>query len=269
MQDRRRMAAGGTAGLQGELWSSQAADWADLMEPTQTPFHLEGLDAAGVGPGITLLDIGCGAGGVLRAAAARGAEVTGLDAAPVFAELVRERVPDARIVVGEMQDLPFGDAAFGVVTGFNSFQYAADPAAALREARRVLAPGGTLVTAIWGPAAQCEAGGVLGAVAQLAPAPPGTPGPFALAEDGALEALLAAGGLAAERIWDVDTPYVFPDEATTLRAFRSCGPVVRVERAVGWDAVRAALVRAIAPFRLPDGSYRMENVFRVATARAR
>ena len=54
-----------------------ADDWANLMEPTEAPLHLAGLDQLAVGPGISLLDVGCGSGAVLRIAADRGADVTG------------------------------------------------------------------------------------------------------------------------------------------------------------------------------------------------
>ena len=40
-------------------------------------------------------------------------------------EHARRRVPGAPLVEGEIEDLPFPDAGFDVVTGFNSFQYAA------------------------------------------------------------------------------------------------------------------------------------------------
>jgi ubiquinone/menaquinone biosynthesis C-methylase UbiE len=39
--------------------------------------------------------------------------------------------------MGDLEDLPFADASFDVITGFNSYQFAANPANALREARRV------------------------------------------------------------------------------------------------------------------------------------
>lgn len=47
-----------------------------------------------------------------------------------------------------MEELPFANKVFDVVTGFNAFQYAADPVAALAEARRVTKPGGTIVVPI-------------------------------------------------------------------------------------------------------------------------
>ena len=51
---------------------------------------------------------------------------------------------------GEMENLPCPDASFDLVTGNNSFQYAADPVAALREARRVMKPNALLSIQVWG-----------------------------------------------------------------------------------------------------------------------
>ena len=98
------------------------------MEPCEIALHLAGLDQLAVGPGISLLDVGCGSGAVLRIAADRGADVTGIDASPALASHARLRVPGSRVEVGDLQFLPFADASFDVVTGFNSFQYAADRA---------------------------------------------------------------------------------------------------------------------------------------------
>jgi SAM-dependent methyltransferase len=182
----------------------------------------------------------------------------------------RKRIPGARIEIGDVQFLPFEDESFDVVTGYNSFQYAADPHAALLEARRVLRPDGRLLVATWGRADQCETGAVLGAVGGLLPPPPpGTPGPFALAEDGALETLLDSAGFDTEEVFDVDTPYCYPDEATFVRALGSAGPCVKAARTVGDEKLAAVMVEAGAPYRQDDGSYRFENVFRLAIARVR
>ena len=98
--------------------------------------------------------------------------------------------------MGELEDLPYADGSFDAVTGFNAFQYAAEPAAALREAARVTKPGGRVVAMIWGTAAECEAAAYLAAIGRLLPPPPpGAPGPFALSEPGVLEALLTRAGL--------------------------------------------------------------------------
>jgi ubiquinone/menaquinone biosynthesis C-methylase UbiE len=66
-------------------------------------------------------------------------------------------VPGAELRSGEIEQLPYANAAFDVVTGFNAFQYAADPIRALREARRVTAAGGAVVIVTWGQPEDCEA----------------------------------------------------------------------------------------------------------------
>jgi ubiquinone/menaquinone biosynthesis C-methylase UbiE len=81
----------------------------------------------------------------LRLVADRGAEAFGLDASEALVEIARERVPEAHVRVGEMEALPYEEDTFDLVTGFNSFFFAADLVAALREARRVSKPGAPVV----------------------------------------------------------------------------------------------------------------------------
>jgi ubiquinone/menaquinone biosynthesis C-methylase UbiE len=260
----------GSAGIQGELWNERADDWAELMEPIEAPFHLAGLDQLAVGPGISLLDVGCGSGAVLRIAADRGADVTGIDASPALAAHARRRVPGSRVEIGDLQFLPFEDASFDVVTGFNSFQYAADRAAALREARRVLRDHGRVLMLVWGPPELCEGEIVLEAVRELLPPPPpGAPGPFALSEEGALAALLESAGFKTLIVADVPTAYEHADEVAYLRAWRSPGPCVMAIQQAGQTAFDTAVLEAGARFRQDDGSYRLNNIFRFAVARAR
>src|SRR4051812_8525070 len=123
----------GSAAVQERLWSPRADAWARDMEPAMRPVYVACHDAAGVGHGTRLLDAGCGAGLALRVAADRGADVTGLDATEALLAHARRRVPGAPCVHGELEALPFPGGAFDVVTGFNAFQYAARPAAALGE----------------------------------------------------------------------------------------------------------------------------------------
>src|SRR3954469_19731730 len=94
----------------------------------------------GIGPGVSVLDVGCGTGRFCAFAAERGAAVHGIDVDAARLEQALERVPGADLRLGWLEDLPWPDAAFDVVTGFNTFQYALDIELALAQARRVTRP---------------------------------------------------------------------------------------------------------------------------------
>ena len=257
----------GTAELQGRLWSVDAANWAELQEPYLEPAFRAGLDAVGVGDRTRLLDVGCGAGLLLRLAADRGADVSGLDAASGMLEYARRRVPGAELVQGEIQSLPFPDDAFDAVTGFNSFQYAADPVAALHEAKRVTAPGGRILALVWSPAEMCELAPHLQSLgALMPPPPPGTPGPFALCGRNALEEFFASAGLEVADVADVMCTFAYPDTATAIRALSSAGPVVRIAEHAGTEAVRLDIEAFLAQQVRSDGTYAIRNPFRYAVS---
>jgi flavin reductase (DIM6/NTAB) family NADH-FMN oxidoreductase RutF/ubiquinone/menaquinone biosynthesis C-methylase UbiE len=101
-------------------------------------------------PASRCLDIGCGAGRLLRDLAPRCASVVGVDTSVAMLERARERTESlglGNITFTEAQAaaLPFADASFDRVVIANVLFYLHDPLAALREAARVLRPGGRLV----------------------------------------------------------------------------------------------------------------------------
>jgi ubiquinone/menaquinone biosynthesis C-methylase UbiE len=254
---------GGSATVQGELWGTRARDWAETQEGVARPLFESVLRKTGIGKGARVLDVGCGAGLFCVLAAERGALVTGIDAAAEFIAIAKERVPQGDFRVGEMEVLPYEDKTFDVVTGFNSFQFAANPVNALREARRVAKPGAAVVTATWGKPERCEASAFLAALRPLLPPPPpGAPGPFALSADGALEALVEQAGLTARSVEEVECPFEYRDLESALRGFLSAGPAVKAIQISGEARVREAVATAIASFKLSSGGYRLENTFR-------
>lgn len=99
------------------------------------------LDALALGPGDRLLELGCGGGLLLRDAAATGARTTGLDHSPDMVEVAREVAPQAEVVLGEAERLPFADREFTAAAMSIVFLFFEDPVAVLRECRRVLRPG--------------------------------------------------------------------------------------------------------------------------------
>jgi SAM-dependent methyltransferase len=255
----------GRAGVQARLWSEKAADWAELHEQYVEPAFTAGLDALGVGEGTRLLDIGCGAGRALQLAADRGADVSGLDAAPGLLEIARRRVPGAILIQGELQTLPFADDEFEAVSGFNSFQYAAEPTAALCEAKRVTRPGGRILALVWSPPEMCELAPHLRSLgALMPPPPPGAPGPFVLCGRDALGEFFATADLEVAEVRDVACTFAYPDTETAIRALSSAGPVVRIAEHAGADAVRADIAKFLSGHVRPDGTYAINNPFRYA-----
>jgi SAM-dependent methyltransferase len=253
----------GTAAVQGRLWSLRADDWAAIQERQLAPAFESALDALEIGPDTRMLDVGCGAGMVLRLAADRGADVAGLDASEALLVHARARVPGAPLVQGEIEDLPYEDASFDVVTGFNSFQYAARPAIAMAEAKRVAVPGGRVLLLNWAPAEQCQASAYLMELGKLMPPPPpGAPGPFALSNEDALRGLFDAVGLDVATIEDITCVWRYADEPTAVAGLMCSGPVVGVVEHAGEDAVHAATVAFLQPFGTDDGGYSITNVFR-------
>jgi len=109
------------------------------------------VERAAIAPGERVLDLACGTGNAALLAAAAGARVTGLDSAPRLVEVARERVPDAEFVVGDALDLPFDDGAFDAVLSVFGVIFVPDPARAIAEIVRVLAPGGRALLSAWCP----------------------------------------------------------------------------------------------------------------------
>lgn len=259
--------SGGTAQTSGRLWGARARDWAEVQEGQfAAAFHAV-LAHAAVGHGTRHLDAGCGAGMAAALSASLGARVAGIDAAEGMLEIARERTPGGDFRQGDLEALPWDDDTFDLVTGFNAFQFASDPAAALREAGRVTRPGGMVVVTTWGDPAGMDAASLIAAMKpMLPPAPPGAPGPFALSEETALRAFAVAGGLTPVTVFDVDSPWFYRDEAAALRGFGAAGGATLAKERVGEATFNAAISAALAPFRQPDSSFRLSARVRCLVA---
>jgi ubiquinone/menaquinone biosynthesis C-methylase UbiE len=256
-----------TAKINGQLWGARARDWAEIQEQTVRPVYQEVMKRTKVGNGTSYLDVGCGAGMAARLAAELGADISGIDAAEDLMEIAKERVPNANFHNGDMESLPFDDDSFDVVTGFNSFQYAGNPRIALAEARRVTKSSGHVVIMTWGAPEGMEAASLVAALKPVLPAPPpGAPGPFALSDEAVLRDFASAAGLKPISVFDVQSPWHYADEATAIRGLASSGVAARAISHSGESAVNAAHAAALAPFRQPDGGYRINSSFRCLIA---
>jgi SAM-dependent methyltransferase len=240
------------------VWNVDAATFAEHWSSLADPARQAIADALELGPGVRVLDVGCGSGDFCAQALARGARVSGIDAAPAMVEIASTRAPQADLCVGPMERLPWDDDTFDAVTGFNSLQFTEDPAAALREWARVVRPGGAVAICAWAPREQCEVDAVESVLRDLAGAPQPT-APFCER----LTPLVETAGLELTAHDSVAVPFEAPDEERMVLAMLFDARAYGVPE----HAAREAIVTAAEPFRRRDGSYRFENAFRYVTAR--
>jgi SAM-dependent methyltransferase len=105
------------------------------------------LDLAGLMPGAWVLDAGCGNGKYLRALRERRINAVGCDRS---SGMLRAAAHPA-LINADVTALPVRDGAFGVVLAAHLLDLVPDRSTAIRELRRVLAPGGTCVAVTTGP----------------------------------------------------------------------------------------------------------------------
>ncbi|MGO9785637.1 MAG: class I SAM-dependent methyltransferase [Stellaceae bacterium] len=257
-----------TTEVHARLWGARARDWADYQEGQVRALYETVLARSGLKPGMAYLDAGCGSGLAAQIAVSRGARVSGIDAAGELLAIARERSPKGDFRAGDLEELPYADKSFDIVTGFNSFQFAGNPALALGEARRVTKPGGIVAIVTWGKPEGMEMASIITSLKELMPPPPpGSPGPFALSDETALRAFAVSGGLKPGEVFDIPCILDYPDLATALRGLNSSGVAARAMENSSEQAVSAAHTKALAPFRQKDGHYKTKAMFRCLLAR--
>ncbi|MET8558082.1 class I SAM-dependent methyltransferase [Streptomyces sp. NPDC004959] len=234
------------------------------------------LDAAGVGEGTRVLDVGTGPGTVAAAAVARGARVTAVDPEPSMLALAARTAPEAEVRKAMLPELPFVEGEFDAVVANFVLNHVGRPRAALGELRRVVRVGGRVAVTVWAkpPAAgqallgRAIAGG--GAVRPPHLAPGLDPDEDFPRDEAGLGALLAAAGLGDAACgtlrWDHRAS---PEEWWSAPAggVASSGQLVRAQT----PAVRAAIKRSFddfsAAFTEPDGMLRLPHAALLAHGR--
>lgn len=111
--------------------------------------------AAGIQPGMEVLDVATGTGNAALLAAQAGARVVGVDFTPRLLGIARERAAadglKAEFVEGDAESLPVADHAFDRVLSVFGVMFAPDHQRAAAELWRVCKPGGAIVLAAWTP----------------------------------------------------------------------------------------------------------------------
>ena len=240
------------------------------------PLAADLLETAALQPGERVLDLACGTGIVARLAAERvgpAATIVGLDINPGMLAAGRAAAPPTAAITwhqasADATALP--DGAFDVVLCQMGLQFFTDKTAALREAHRVLAPGGRIVLNVPGPAPELFSiladalarhikPGLASFVQQV----------FSLHDTQQLQALMAQAGFTQATAEPDTKTLALPPAADFLWQYVHSTPLAAAAAKAG-EAARAALERDIAarwePFAHEDG---LTLELRVVTASAR
>jgi SAM-dependent methyltransferase len=254
----------GSAAIQGRLWGSKARDWAAYGESTSDDLFNAVLKKTNSKGGSTLLDIGCGAGGFCKIAAGAGFNVSGFDASEELTAIARERLPHSEFKTGEMEELPYGNNSFDIVTGINSFQFADDIVKALTEARRVSKPGGQVIAAVWSKPEDCDASIVFAALGPYMPPPPHQKisDKKPLFTQGVLEGLAGEAGLKFKSADEIKCIWNFDNEEIAVRGMMSAGLIQLAIKNAGEEKIKETISGAMKQFSAGSGKYVMKNTFR-------
>jgi SAM-dependent methyltransferase len=197
------------------------------------------LDAASVRSGARVLDVGCGRGDLCAAAAARGAEVVGVDLAEGMLRAAREAHRALEFRRADAEALPFADASFDAALAAFVVNHLPHPERGAAELRRVVAAGGRVAVAMWDRPERVEFLGLFDEAMRAANInrtlafPPGPPA-FRFADEGELRALLEGAGLRGVEIAPVRFTYAIADLDEL------------------WDGVQTGSVRTAAQLRALD-----------------
>lgn len=260
----------------GGLGSSPPESYERYFVPSiGEPVAEDLLRAAALGPGERVLDVGCGTGIVTRLAAeAVGPEgsVTGLDVEPGMLAVARSVTGDPRIewIEADAESIPHPDGSFDVVLSQMSLQFVEDPSKALREMRRVLAPGGRLVLNVPGPTSPFFEPFSRALAEHVDPRAAGfVERVFSLHDVEELTALIEGAGFRDVRVDAATKELSLPPPADFLWQYASATPMAGMLAEAGEDARRALEAEVVAAWRDYEVEKGMEVHQRIVVATAR
>ncbi len=250
-----------------QTWDEMAPGWEDRREwilGITGPINEWLVDRVDPQPAQTVLDVAAGTGDLGFIAAKRVGEsgkVLCTDFAPQMVEAARrngERIRlsnvEYRVLDAERMDLD-ADSVDGVLSRWG-YMLMADPAAALRETRRVLRDGGTLAFAVWQTPDRNPWAALPGmTLVQRGhmPAPePGAPGIFAMGEADRVAELVTGAGFDEPRLEELTFEWRYSADDLWDTLTRLAGPIARVLNELPEQErqdTRAAIEESLAQYR--------------------
>src|SRR4029450_11748646 len=239
-------------------WGRHATAFASLIENLHWREYQHLLDETGVALVSGYLDIACGSGLAIRLACERGATASGLDASRGLTAIAAARSPAATIKVGDMLHLPFDAASFDVATSFRGIW--GNGLDALREARRVVRPGGKVGLSFWGNQRRMEAYPLFAVLGQTSQTERENTGAMVnIGRPGVAEQLMTEAGLEPGTRTSPRLYWEFPDIERAARALASTGPAYLVIQHIGEAAFMASAREAATSLSVEGVGVRAEG----------
>lgn len=247
------------------VWGESDAEiWERSFEPQRAPLYDAVLESIDVESGMTLLDAGCGGGGLALAAHRTGARVFGCDISEGMLARARNKLPAGEFRVADIAALPYADDSFDRVVACDCLLsgHDGDAQKAVRELSRVGKPTGSLCLVIWEEPRKSALSRVLTAIQQLSPVPPQV-SPLALSAAGVFDTLLREVGLRIRTDRAVRVTYRFATFEDFWNVWSVFGGIKLITDAVGKSRVSNAVREAIQPSIRSNGELVMDNAWRL------
>jgi ubiquinone/menaquinone biosynthesis C-methylase UbiE len=154
------------------MWAS--GDYPSMVETFLLPLGPRLVEACGIGPGMSVLDVAAGSGNASIPAAQTGARVTASDLTPELLEAGRRRAEPEGLELewaqADAERLPFDDESFDIVMSSIGAMFAPHHQEVADELVRVCRPGGTIGLLSWTPEGMI--GSLFRTMGPFAPPPP-------------------------------------------------------------------------------------------------
>ena len=268
-------------------WEDCATAWGERsasFERSVQAVTLELVERSALFAGETVIELACGPGGMLPLLAdsvAPGGRVLATDIAPAMVDLARERVDAERVAgvdvsVGDIDWLDLESGCAGAIIARFGHMFATDPEAALKEARRVLRPGGRLATAVWDAPERNPYGSIpleaLAAIGLGDRPTAGEAGMFRLSVEGEVGELLLSAGFSDVEVTPVPVNFRFGSIGELVDWTLGLSQRIRrglQEGAVGsLEEFHSELEQRVERFTGRDGSVDLPGTALVASGRA-